>query len=62
MMEYIHRHMETSILEPNKTYPAILLTDPQQAGKTTMLKELAKKRIWNMGRQYVTLDDLQNET
>ena len=37
-------------------YSAILLTGPRQAGKTTMLRELAEKE--KIGRQYVTLDDL----
>ena len=55
-MEYISRHMESRILELSKFYSAILLTGPRQAGKTTMLQELAEKE--NIGRAYVTLDDL----
>ena len=55
-MEYIGRHMENRILELSKSYSAVLLTGPRQAGKTTMLRELAKKE--NIGRKYVTLDDL----
>ena len=55
-MEYISRHMEDRILELSKSYAAILLTGPRQAGKTTMLRELAEKE--NIGRRYVTLDDL----
>ncbi len=55
-MEYISRHMENRILELSRSYSAILLTGPRQAGKTTMLRELAKKE--NIGRRYVTLDDL----
>ena len=55
-MEYISRHMENRILELSRSYSAILLTGPRQAGKTTMLRELMKKE--NNGRQYVTLDDL----
>lgn len=55
-MEYIKRHMENRILELSKSYSAILLTGPRQAGKTTMLRELAKEE--NIGRRYVTLDDL----
>ncbi len=55
-MEYINRHMENRILELSKSYPAILLTGPRQAGKTTMLRKLAQEE--NIGRQYVTLDDL----
>lgn len=55
-MEYISRHMENRILELSKSYSAILLTGPRQAGKTTMLRSLAEKE--NVGREYVTLDDL----
>ena len=55
-MEYISRHMEERILELSKSYSAILVTGPRQAGKTTMLRSLAEKE--NIGREYVTLDDL----
>lgn len=55
-MEYINRHMEKQVLELSKSYPAILVTGPRQAGKTTMLRSLAKNE--NIGREYVTLDDL----
>ena len=55
-MEYISRHLESRILELSKSYSAILLTGPRQAGKTTMLRELAEKE--NIRRRYVTLDDL----
>lgn len=55
-MKYINRHMESKILELSKSYSAILLTGPRQAGKTTMLCSLAEKE--NIGREYVSLDDL----
>ena len=55
-MEYISRHMENKILELSKSYSAILLTGPRQAGKTTMLRSLAEKE--KIGREYVSLDDL----
>lgn len=55
-MKYINRHMENRILELSKSYSAILLTGPRQAGKTTMLQKLAEKE--KIGREYVTLDDL----
>lgn len=55
-MEYISRHMEDRILELSQSYSAILVTGPRQAGKTTMLRFLAEKE--NIGREYVTLDDL----
>lgn len=55
-MKYIKRHMEDQVLTLSKTWPAILLTGPRQAGKTTMLRKLAARE--NVGREYVSLDDL----
>ena len=55
-MPYIRRHMEERIADLSKSYAAILLTGPRQSGKTTMLRRLAEKE--NVGRDYVTLDDL----
>lgn len=55
-MDYISRHMESKIMELSKSYSAILLTGPRQAGKTTMLRSLAEKE--NIGREYVSLDDM----
>lgn len=56
-MNYISRHMESRVLELSKSYAAILLTGPRQAGKTTMLRFLAERE--NRGREYVSLDDLR---
>lgn len=55
-MNYIARHMEQRVRELSKSYSAILLTGPRQAGKTTMLRSLAEKE--GIGREYVSLDDL----
>lgn len=55
-MNYIHRAMEDTFLRLNKEFPALLLTGPMQVGKTTMLQKLAEEE--NIGREYVTLDDL----
>ena len=55
-MQYIKRHLEDKITSLSKSYSAILLTGPRQSGKTTMLRMLAEKE--NIGREYVTLDDL----
>lgn len=55
-MKYIKRHMEEQVIRLSKSWSAILLTGPRQAGKTTMLKELAKRE--NIGRVYISLDDL----
>lgn len=55
-MKYIKRHLEEKVLSLSESYSAILVTGPRQSGKTTMLKMLAEKE--NVGREYVTLDDL----
>ena len=55
-MTYIARHMEQKILDLSKFFSALLITGPRQAGKTTMLKELAARE--GIGRGYVSLDDL----
>ncbi len=55
-MRYIKRHLEDRVLDLSKSWSAILLTGPRQAGKTTMLKELSMRE--NIGREYVSLDDL----
>ena len=55
-MKYIKRHLEDQVMEISKSWAVILLTGPRQAGKTTMLRELAKRE--NIGREYVSLDDL----
>lgn len=55
-MTYIARHMEQKILDLSKSFSALLITGPRQAGKTTMLKELAARE--RIGRNYVSLDDL----
>ena len=55
-MVYISRHMESRVLELSRSFSAILLTGPRQAGKTTMLRRLAEQE--SRGRRYVTLDDL----
>lgn len=57
-MNYIVRHMEKRIIELSKSFSAILLTGPRQAGKTTMLRALSEKE--GKGREYVSLDDLGN--
>ena len=55
-MNYIHRAMEDTFSRLSKEFPALLLTGPRQVGKTTMLQKLAA--VENIGREYVTLDDL----
>ena len=55
-MKYIPRHLESRVLELSRSFSAILLTGPRQAGKTTLLRNLAEKE--NIGRGYVTLDDI----
>lgn len=55
-MIYIKKAMEDTFLRLSKEYLALLMTGPRQVGKTTMLQKLAQDE--NVGREYVTLDDL----
>ncbi|MDR0310014.1 MAG: AAA family ATPase, partial [Acidobacteriota bacterium] len=48
---YIRRHVEKALLKRAEMYPAVIVTGPRQAGKTTLLKEVKK------GLNYVTLDN-----
>ncbi|MFA5144352.1 MAG: ATP-binding protein [Candidatus Omnitrophota bacterium] len=48
---YVHREIETSILNRTKEFPVIVLTGPRQTGKSTMLKAIFPKY------NYVSLDD-----
>ena len=55
-MSYIQRALEDTFLRLSKEFPALLITGSRQVGKTTMLQKLAYDE--NIGREYVTLDDL----
>ena len=48
---YIHRKIEKPLLEALKSFPALLITGPRQAGKSTLLTHLLKEY------RYVTFDD-----
>ena len=54
-MSYITRSLEKVVLQVTKEYPVVLISGPRQVGKTTMLKKLME----GTGRNYVTLDGLQ---
>lgn len=41
--KYIHRNLEKILRKASKTFPAIVVTGPRQAGKTTLLKNLFGK-------------------
>ena len=52
-MQYIHRELERKFLEADKFFKAVLVIGARQVGKSTMLKELAKKQ----NRTIVTMDN-----
>jgi len=54
-MEYIERNLEDIFLRTAKEYPALLLTGPRQAGKTTMLTRLMEYE--GRRRTFVSLDN-----
>ena len=57
-MPYIQRAMERTFKRLASEFPAILVTGPRQTGKTTMLEKLMREE--NIGRNYVSLDDLSD--
>jgi len=57
-MPYIQRAMEQTFKRLESEFPAVLVTGPRQIGKTTMLEKLMQEE--DMGRKYVTLDDLND--
>lgn len=42
-MHFVHRLIENELLKAARSFPAILLTGPRRAGKTTLLKKLFPK-------------------
>lgn len=50
---YINRAIEATLKDSIKTFPAVLITGPRQAGKTTLVKKLLGDRY-----SYVSLDEL----
>lgn len=57
-MNYIKRNLEEVVNQVTKEYPVVLVTGPRQVGKTTMLQKLME----GTGRDYVTLDDLNERS
>ena len=49
---YLHRHLEKPLKEALTQFPAVLITGPRQAGKSTLLQHTLK------GYQYVSFDDV----
>ena len=50
-MEYIKRHLESSILKASQHFPVVMVCCQRQTGKSTMLKHLSEQ-----DRVYVNFD------
>ena len=48
-MDYIVRGLEKKLLEADRFFKAVLVIGARQAGKSTMLKHLAKKQKRTIG-------------
>jgi predicted AAA+ superfamily ATPase len=53
MASLIPRQIETRLLEALQDTPVVLLAGPRQAGKTTLVKQIAERQ----GLRYLTMDD-----
>ena len=53
MVSLIPRQIEARLLEALLDTPVVLLAGPRQAGKTTLVKQIAEKQ----GLRYLTMDD-----
>jgi len=55
---YIERALELVVRRYSEHFKVVVVTGPRQAGKTTMLKHLAKQdEERGVARSYVTLDN-----
>ena len=54
-MRYRHRVIETSVAQALDTMPAVFLVGPRQAGKSTLVRHLARSR---RKMAYLTFDDM----
>ena len=50
---YVKRDVEERVKKFWKMFPSVFIVGPRRAGKTTLVKRLAKE----MGLNYVSLDD-----
>jgi len=54
-MNIIHRNIENTVLNALKSFPAVYINGPRQAGKTTLVKDLLSDKF---GGGFITFDDV----
>ncbi|MBM3891579.1 MAG: GTP-binding protein, partial [Verrucomicrobia bacterium] len=45
-MRYVHRELETLVLQAARSFPAVVVTGPRRAGKTWLLQHLLPKAAY----------------
>jgi len=47
-MRYVHRELEQQVISAARSFPAVVLTGPRRAGKTTLLRRLFPKASYSL--------------
>src|SRR5437870_13633204 len=47
-MRFVSRLLETELARASRNFPALILTGPRRAGKTTLLRKLFPRASWHL--------------